>query len=221
MGNKQSGNKYNNFIDFTLKLEKLCYYPGENISGTLYLIGKPGLKEAQLIEPKVLITMYERYDNYINHQKNRSVSGEILKKDENKYIFNSFKWANLLAGVNIPFSFRIPFSFNPSCLLYFISNSESLSHFFSAEFPLLKVKRTLPIVIKSSQNFTSKNGLLQISYAFNDRKTKSKFLSNNGDFSISVNLPKNVFYYDEPIPFEIKLDCKNLHILIIKLEVSI
>ena len=28
MGNKQSGNKYNNFIDFTLKLEKLCYKEG-------------------------------------------------------------------------------------------------------------------------------------------------------------------------------------------------
>ena len=72
------------------------------------------------------------------------------------YIFNSFKGANLLTGVNIPFSFRIPISFNPSCLLSFISNSESLSHFFSVEFPLLKVKRALPIVIKSSQNFTSK-----------------------------------------------------------------
>ena len=134
MGNKQSENKYNNFIDITLKLEKLCDYPGEKINGILYLIGKPGLKETQLIEPKVLITMYERYENYINHQKNHSIFEEIIKKDENNYIFNSFKGANLLTGVNIPFSFRIPISFNSSCFLYFISNSESISHFFRLNF---------------------------------------------------------------------------------------
>ena len=42
MGNIQE-NKYNKLIGFSFELEKLCYFPGEEIIGTFYLMGKPGL----------------------------------------------------------------------------------------------------------------------------------------------------------------------------------
>ena len=56
MGNSNEGNK---FIDFTIKLDKICYFPGENISGTLNLMGKPGLLETQLTDPKVKFVVNE------------------------------------------------------------------------------------------------------------------------------------------------------------------
>ncbi len=45
-------------------------------------------------------------------------------------------------------------------------------------------------------------------------KSKSKFLSSKGNYKININLPKNVFYYDEPISIEIILECKNLNLII-------
>ena len=37
---------------------------------------------------------------------------------------------------------------------------------------------------------------------------------NKGDFTICIKLPKNVFYYDEPKPYEIDLKYKELNSLL-------
>ena len=58
-------------------------------------------------------------------------------------------------------------------------------------------------------------------YVFFSRNPKSKFWVYKGDFSIKLNLPKNVFYYDEPIPYIITLNCKNLSLTINKIDVSL
>ena len=51
--------------------------------------------------------------------------------------------------------------------------------------------------------------------------SKSNFLVNKGNFILLVNLPKNVFYYDEPIPFEIKLNRENLDLKINSMTVAL
>ena len=43
---------------------------------------------------------------------------------------------------------------------------------------------------------------------------------NKGDFTISIKLPKNLFYYDEPINYEIVLDYKKLKLVIKGLIIS-
>ena len=44
---------------------------------------------------------------------------------------------------------------------------------------------------------------------------------NKGDFTISIKLPKNLFYYDEPINYEIVLDYKKLKLVIKGLIISL
>ena len=221
MGNNFKESKFNQNIDFSVKLEKICYFPGENISGTLFLMGKPGLIETQLIEPKALFTIYEkqRFD-YANSNNKTSIE-ETENKIENYALFNNFIGANLLTGLSIPFTFQIPFTIHPTCSFLVDKTPGYSKHFFSAEFPNLNVKRTLAIVIKNNANFTMENNLLKMPCNYFKKISKLNFLVSKGNFSISINLPKNVFYYDEPIPYEIILDLKNLNLTINKIELSI
>ena len=217
MGNSNEENKYNKLIDFTITLDKLCYFPGENIRGTLSLVGKPGLLETQLADPKVKFVVYEMIkDISFDHS-----ASDIINHSSNFLIFNTFIGSNLLTGLNMPFTYQIPFSFNPTCSVLLDKYIYKFKHFFSAEFPSLKVKRTLPIVIKNIQNFTLQNNLLKTPCTFSTKKSKSILFVNKGDFKIKINLPKNVFYYDEDIPYEINLDLRDLNLKVNGLEVSI
>lgn len=211
----------NLFIDFSIELEKLCYYAGENIYGTIHLMAKPGSIETQLREPKVLISFYEKDINYIcDFSLKLKSSVRKLNKYEKYFNFNSFIGANLLNGVDIPFTYQIPLSVLPTCCLFFL-NSSHRKHLLSIELCFYKIRREIDIVIKNKQNFTLQNKLLKIPCSIFERKSKSIFLINKGDFIISINLPKNIFYYDEPIPYEFKLDCTNLHLIINCLEISL
>ena len=222
MGNSNEDNKYNKLIDFTIKLDKICYYPGENICGTLIIMGKPGLLETQLNDPKVKFEVYERLHNIpLQHSNFINSMPETLYHNSNFLVFNTFIGTNLLTGVNLPFTYQIPTTLNPTCCIILDKNAENLTHWFSAEFPSLKVKRTLQIVIKNNPNFTLQNTLLKIPYTFSSKKSKSILFINKGDFKITINLPKNSFYYDEKIPYEIILDLKNFHLKLNGLEVSI
>ena len=222
MGNIQE-NKYNKLIDFSVNIEKLCYLPEEDINGTLYLMGKPELLETQLNEPKVTFAIYEKLISYPPQTENSIISTteKILQKVENDFMFNTFVGANLLIGINIPFKYKIPLSINPSLCIYIDSLSERLQHIFTAEFPTLKVKRAISIVIKNNQNFTLENKLLKIPCSLSERRKKSKYLINKGDFNITINLPGNIFYYDDQIRFEILLDLKNLNLSVKKIDISI
>ena len=223
MGNSDEGNKYNKLIDFTLTLDKICYFPGETISGTIHLVGKPGLLQAQLADPKCKFVVYEVISEVSQERAAYANNPYVLINDSSNFLdYNNFIGSNLLTGVNLPFTYPIPFSFNPTTSAL-LDNKYiySLKHFFSAEFPSLKVKRTLPIIIKNIPNFTLQNNLLKTPCTFSTKKSKSILFVNKGELNININLPKNLFYYDEDIPYEINLDLKELNLKVNSLEVSI
>ena len=220
MGNSNPEIKTNKYIKFVVQLNKVCHLPGENIEGALYLEGNPGLKETQLMNPKALFIITEKHkykykkntgDGYVT--KNEEINRIIYQK---YHLFNNFVGANLLTKVKIPFSIKLPLNSYPSLSF---NDGGYVKHNFSVEFELLKIKRTLNIVVKNNPNFTTKNKLLRNPCKYFEKKSKSKFLANKGNFSIYINFPKNVFYYDEPIPYEIKIDCKELKLIINHIEI--
>ena len=77
------------------------------------------------------------------------------------------------------------------------------------------------IVIKNNANFTRENDLYRMPCTYFARKSISYFYVNKGDFTITIKIPKNVFYYDEPISYKIILDCKNLDLIVNKIDVSL
>ena len=124
----------------------------------------------------------------------------------------------MLTSVRIPFVIQLPLNAYPS---FSLIDGSSINHNFSVEFEHLKIKRSMKIVVKNNPNFTNINKLLKIPFQFTKIVSKSKFLFNKGNFTINVNLPKNVFYYDEPIPYEINLNCKELDLIIKQINISL
>ena len=221
MGNNSQYSKFNKYIDFSIKLEKICYFPGESINGAIYLMGKSGLLETQLKNPKALFTIYEKQKYTYSGSDNNTSTESKENKYENYILFNNFIGANLLTGINIPFSYKIPILTHPTCSFKVSYYQGFIKHYFSIELPNLKVKRTLIIVIKNNANFTKENKLFKMPCVYFAKKSKSQFFINKGYFSITINLPKNVFYYDEPISYIIILDCKKIELLINKIDVSL
>jgi hypothetical protein len=85
----------------------------------------------------------------------------------------------------------------------------------SITFPSIFAKRTLVIIIKNNIYFSDINGLLKSPVIINREITKHKYIFfNYGNFRISIVLPKNIFSYDENVPFLIDIDCNNLSIKI-------
>ena len=219
MGINEPEIKKNKYISFNLKLEKVCYLPGEKICGNIILEGKPGLKETQLIDPKALIIIKQKQKYDYSDSENQTQIEKIESFLYKNYLaFNSFIGANLLTKINIPFSIVLPINSYPSCSF---KDGGYIKHSLSIEFQVLKVKRTIKIVVKNNPNFTIQNKLLKIPCKSYLQKSKSKFLVNKGNFNLLVNLPKNVFYYDEPIPYEIILNCENLKLKINTIIVSL
>ena len=218
MGTDEIEIKTNKYIDFSINLEKVCYFPGEKINGNLILSGKPGLNETQLNNPKALFTIkqLQRYTYSDGEHSHVEKLDTILFEEE--LVFNSFIGANLLITIHIPFSVNLPIYSYPSCSF---SDGGYVKHNFSVEFLHLNIKRTIKIVVKNYPYFTLQNELLKIPCSLFWQISKSNFLVNKGNFILLVNLPKNVFYYDEPIPFEIKLNRENLDLKINSMTVAL
>ena len=109
--------KTNKYIDFSVNLEKVCYFPGEKINGYLILSGKPGLSETQLNSPKALFTIeqLQRYTYYDDEIKIEEKLNTILFFQE--LVFNSFKGANLLTTIHMPFSVKFKNKYNESSFM--------------------------------------------------------------------------------------------------------
>ena len=98
--------EYNKYIDFTLKLEKICYFPGENINGLINLKGKPGIENPKLTGPGAVFIITEKQKHYnTSYINENNVYKNELDNNICTYnlVFNNFRNADLLSGLNIPF----------------------------------------------------------------------------------------------------------------------
>ncbi len=161
MGNQGTiQQKFNKYIDFSIKINKICYLPGEVIKGTLDLKGKPGLIETQLNEPKAYFQIVEMQESKQSGKKgfNDYITYILYKQN---IMFDTFIGANLLTRITISFSIHIPTFAHPTCTFKYNSYINGyVKHFFIVGFSDLKLRRILSIVIKNNANFTAQNKLL-------------------------------------------------------------
>jgi hypothetical protein len=215
MGNVNSNNiksKYNEEkeVKLDLTLNKVCYLPGEEINGILEIQPNNEIHETILNYTNVNIKIIElQYYSYPDGDTLRTERNEKDIYTEN-FDFNNYKGANILSGLNIPFSFQIPLNFHASVIYDY--NYYYVKHFLSVNFPGIKAKRTLMIIIKRFEEFSNENKLLRIpASAFGDFYKKKKSKYKGGKVTCLLKLPKNRFYYFELIPIEIYLDCTELN----------
>lgn len=226
MGNDFNNNKkYNSehYVSLSININKSCYSQGEYVQGFLYLKGKPGLIQTELIDPLAMATLSELHHyQYEEHENGERDRREIIEQEEKTIFslrldFSNYRGANLMGGVQIPFSVQITNCY-PTCIFNY---SDYVKHFLTIEFPSIQAKRTVIIAIKNMQNFTMENGLYKSPSIEIKEMTKHKLMFNKGRFAAVLKLQKNVFAYNENIPFELSIDCSQLDIKIKSINVSL
>ena len=115
MGNNNPyKNKYNEEkeVKLDITLNKVCYLPGEQIIGNLYIQPKSGINETILNDTNVTIKIIQlQYYSYTEGSGDDETT--ISESDEKDILienfdFVNFKGANILSGIKISFSIKIP-----------------------------------------------------------------------------------------------------------------
>ena len=224
--NMNLGNKFNfeNEVSLSIELEKTCFSQGELINGAIILTPKPNSTITELITPFAKVSFlekqcYEFLETY--HEKDSDIIKPNRKfTKELKYLglyskdFSKYKNAKMIPNLKIPFQIKVPNNAYPSC---FFEKNAFVIHFLICEFESLKVKKSIPIIIKNNYYFSKENNLLQIPAIYRKDITKYKFgLFSCGNFAVMVTLDKNISPYNEHLPIKIDIDCTNLKSIKIK-----
>ena len=223
MGNVCNSNKkYNseNNVSIYLNTNKKCYSNGEFINGSIYLKGKPGLIITQLLDSLAIATLTEfqhyTYEEDQSHDDHREIDVNDEKKIfQTRLDFTNYRGANLMDGIQMPFNFQIINCF-PTC--YFNSKTY-IRHYLAIEFPSIQAKKSVFIIIKNQQNFTLENFLYKSPSIEMKEIQKHKLMFSKGKFAAVLKLAKNVFTYDENIPFELEIDRSQLDMDIKSVEI--
>ena len=205
-------------MTINIELNKVCYFPGELITGIITIFPSLEVFEPLMENPELVITLkeYQHFTYTIKHGKH-STTHTVSRTNElinSKINFKDIITPDYSAGFKIPISLQISKEAYPT--IFFEFDSRYVRHYFTVEVPNC-AKRTKLIVIRNvfpqkvlSKNINAKNEF-----------SKSKFLSDKGSLSCNIKMPKNYFFYDEEIPFEINIDCSKLDLKIKSLAVSL
>ena len=141
-------------LSIIISLPKSCYYPGEMLSGKVILQVKTNKISSTFNFTNSIITInqYQQYefyyDNILLTQKNKK---NILTQP---YHFKKYKDRSLLIPLSLPFNIYIPIDIAPTLLF---EETSFIRHYLSIEFPQIKCKKTIGIIIQNRQNFSKEN----------------------------------------------------------------
>ena len=212
MGSEESI-QYNIEKNMTVNIElnKACYFPGEIIYGTITLF--PHIESFEKINdnPSLYITISQsgRYTYTTRSGKHSTTHSktEDIKLVTTTVHFEDKIKADYSSGFAIPFSIQIPKNAYPSVNTI---THDYIRHLFIVELPLIETKRTKMFFIKHYCPTKIYGPLLCQSLSETKEFKKTNFFSEKGSCLASLKIPKNYFYYDEIIPFEVNLDCSQL-----------
>jgi len=205
-------------VGIQIKLNKVCYLPGESIQGSIILTPKFNLIEEVLTNPKLFlnITQYQFYSYTVGSDTEHEAEELILVSFNLN--FDDFLNNNKSNEINIPLNIILPNYAYPS--IYF-SRDNYVKHYFSVEYPHFKVKRTIMFIVKNNLNFNTYNNSLKAPVECQVKYNKSKLFFSKGSCILTIKMPKNYFLYNEKITYNINLNCKELKIGIKKFRVSL
>jgi hypothetical protein len=210
---------YENDVSLSIELDKTCYSKGEKINGTLILSPEQNSTHTELVNPYAKFSFiekqcYEFLETF--YEKDRDIIKPTRKNIEEIKIlgsypmnFSKYEKSNMLLNLKIPFQIMIPINAYPSLIS---DKNTYILHFLTCEIESLKVKKSIPFIIKNNPYFTKENKLLKIPYETKQLIGKHKFaIISCGNFEVKINLEKNICPYNENLPITIDIDCSNLN----------
>ena len=215
---------YENDVSLSIELDKTCYSKGEKINGTLILSPEQNSAHTELVNPYAKFSFiekqcYEFLETF--YEKDRDIIKPTRKNIEEIKIlgsypmnFSKYEKSNMLPNLKIPFQIMIPINAYPSLMS---DKNTYILHFLTCELESLKVKKSIPFIIKNNPYFTKENKLLKIPYETKQLIGKHKFaIISCGNFEVKINLEKNICPYNENLPITIDIDCSNLNSIKLK-----
>ena len=215
---------YENDVSLSIELDKTCYSKGEKINGILILSPEQNSTHTELVNPYVKFSFiekqcYEFLETF--YEKDRDIIKPTRKNIEEIKIlgsypmnFSKYEKSNMLPNLKIPFQIIIPINAYPSLIS---DKNTYILHFLICEIESLKVKKSIPFIIKNNPYFTKENKLLKIPYETKQLIGKHKFaIISCGNFEVKINLEKNICPYNENLPITIDIDCSNLNSIKLK-----
>ena len=219
---------YESTISMTIDLDKTCFLPGENVSGSLTLKPMQGNTQQFLQNPfaHLYLTEYAYYNYTVEERDPRTNLPTFVSKvaEENIPIldmpldFSSFQNQNINNILKMPFNIQIPYRIYPSCMF---SSSAFIKHYLCIDFPSIGAKKTIIIVIKNPPYFSKYNNLLQSPAMCYKEMKKHKLVFSQGSFTASIKLEKNAFAYDDVIPFCIDIDLTKMSLKIKDIKIAL
>ena len=215
---------YENDVSLSIELDKTCYSKGEKINGTLILSPEQNSTHTELVNPYAKFSFiekqcYEFLETF--YEKDRDIIKPTRKNIEEIKIlgsypmnFSKYEKSKMLPNLKIPFQIMIPINAYPSLMS---DKNTYILHFLTCELESLKVKKSVPFIIKNNPYFTKENKLLKIPYETKQLIGKHKFaIISCGNFEVKINLEKNICPYNENLPITIDIDCSNLNSIKLK-----
>ena len=217
---ENNNEKYNieKFFTVNIELKKTCFFKNEALKGKVTIKTKDTIKKSVLNCTIAANATLLEVHNYKLKEGGYDTTEEFILF---KYPLNipQFTANNILDGIIIPFEFQISQSAFPSCIL---GMDSYIRHILIFDFPTIETKKSTVIIIKNNKHFSEFNELYKAPAEVSLKTSKHKYgLFYMGEFICTLKLLKNVFSYNESIPFVIDIDISKLKIRINKIYISI
>jgi hypothetical protein len=217
MGNENMKLNKEGNVSTQISLNKVCFFPGENIIGNIKLIPKPGFFEEcrKFCELVIMITQISRY----TYQDGSDYEAE---EETTVLMTNNFKFSDYIQlgeekEINLKVKITLPKNARPSI---FIDTHDYVKHLITVKYPHFGSKRTKVLIVKNNLNFHSKNRQLLCPFNYPINFNKKKFFMKKGSCNLVITMPRNYFLYNEKISYNIHLDCTLLDIPVYKIKIS-
>ena len=221
-------------ISINISIEKIIFFPGEEIKGFIYIKGKQILTNPLLLYSLVSVSLTQiYYYEYDLESKIETDEGqEKLKiklpfidkiREKEKQIlystvfnYNQFLGFNIMNGLQLPFQLVLPQNLDPS---FYYQNSY-IRHILTFDFLGLESKNSIGLVIKNPRYFSLENQSLKEPLSVFKDMTKTKMLFfNQGKIATYITSKSNSYKYGEKIPINITIDASELNLNLIGIQI--
>ena len=221
-------------ISINISVEKMTFFPGEEMKGFLYIKGKPVLTNPLLLYGLVNVTLSQiYYYEYDFESKIETEEGqEKLKiklpfidkyREQEKQVLYSttfnycqYLGSNLMEGIQLPFQVILPKNLDPT---FFYKNSY-IRHILTFDFLGLESKNSIGLVIKNPRYFSLENKSLKEPLSvFKDISKKKMIFFSQGKIAAYITSKSNSYKYGEKIDIAITIDASELSLNLVGMQI--
>ena len=222
-------------LSINISVEKIIYFPGDEIKGFVYIQGKGTLTNPLFIYSLVKVSISQIY--YYEYDVETKIESDLgeekfklkipfvdkVKEKETQIIYSTmfnysqYLGTNLIDGLKLPFQIILPNNIEPT----FYFKNTYIRHILTFDFYEYESKTSISFIIKNPRFFSLENKSLKEPLTVFKDMTKSKFIFfSQGKIAVYITSKSNSYKYGDKIPLEITIDSSELNINLIGIQIK-